>query len=81
MSAGMITLKVADADYFQIGMAAVWKRIERGQMPVPLHRRGRRWFCAAQDLAAWRAAGGWGMEFPSMSVPPRRPPVVPDIPD
>lgn len=60
----MVPLKVADRDFFMIGLDAVWKRIERGQMPVPLHRRGRRWFCAAWDLEEWRDRGGWGMEVP-----------------
>lgn len=64
MSAAMVPLKVADANFFKIGLAAIWKRIERGQMPITLYRRGRRWYCAAEDLAAWQAGGGWGREVP-----------------
>lgn len=61
----LIQLKAADRDFFQIGMQAIWKRIERGQMPVTLYRLGRRWHCRTDDLAAWREAGGWGYETPA----------------
>jgi len=61
----LIPLKAADRDYFKIGLAAIWKRIERGQMPIALYRQGRRWHCRAEDLTAWREAGGWGSEIPA----------------
>lgn len=64
----LIALKAADRDYFKIGLAAVWKRIERGQMPITLYRQGRRWHCLASDLTAWQQAGGWGMEVPQAVV-------------
>jgi len=81
VSTTMVPLKVADRDFFEIGLPAVWKRIERGQMPVALHKRGRRWYCAAEDLAVWQAAGGWGMEVPRSSSSPHLHPDNPDVPD
>ncbi|MDZ4254937.1 MAG: hypothetical protein U1A72_20390 [Sulfuritalea sp.] len=75
----LVPLKVADSDYFRIGLCALWKRIERGQMPVALYRQGRRWHCLASDLTAWQQAGGWGMEVPQAAASSIH--LHPDIPD
>jgi len=60
-----IPLKQADRDFFGIGMLAIWKRIERGQMPVALYKQGNRWFVELDDLVAWQVQGGWGIEVPA----------------
>lgn len=75
----LVPLKAADRDYFRIGLTAIWKRIERGQMPVALYRVGRRWYCCADDLVAWRDRGGWGMEVPQADASSIH--LRPDIPD
>lgn len=63
-----IPLKQADRDFLKIGMPAIWKRIERGQMPVTLHKQGHRWFVDEGELISWRARGGWGIEIPATLV-------------
>lgn len=64
-----IPLKQADRDFLKIGMPAIWKRIERGQMPVALYKQGNRWFVEQDDLVAWQEQGGWGVEIPIKPVP------------
>lgn len=64
MSNKRIPLKQADRDFLKIGMPAIWKRIERGQMPVALYKQGNRWFVEQDDLVAWQEQGGWGVEVP-----------------
>jgi len=67
--AGRLPLKQADRDFFGIGMLAIWKRIERGQMPVTLYKQGNRWLVDLEELLIWQKQGGWGVEVPIKPTP------------